>query len=562
MTDQIVSPLDRALPLYTIDALREVERTAQAGLPAHTLMARAGEAAAQFLALRLADLSSRHRSVWFAAGPGNNGGDALVAAVELKRHGFAVGVALPVEVKPDDARWALANARAAGVRIDPALPASLEDCAWLVDGVFGIGLERAFPGEPDSPFAGFARRFAQARAASLPVLALDVPSGINSDTGQAVGGGTPVVATHTLTFIAAKPGLFTGRGRDFAGEVFVAPLGLEACFRQAGLEASTYPEDNSFPQERSFRQDAPLLKESGSRHGTPSSDEHAEVPVRLPMLNAPSRFVPHLPQRMASANKGTFGTLAIIGGANGMMGAPILAARAALYAGAGKIHVGFIGDERPTYDPPHPELMLDQASGLALERMSALAIGCGMGQSDAARETLHRALSADCAKLVDADALNALARDPAAANLLREHAGKTVLTPHPLEAARLLGTDVAAIEQDRLRSARTLATRYRATIVLKGSGTIIASDDGRQVVVNPTGNAGLATGGSGDVLGGMIGALLAQRMPAFDAACAGVFLHGRAAEALAAEGEGPAGLTAGELAPMFRRLLNQLLRTQ
>jgi hydroxyethylthiazole kinase-like uncharacterized protein yjeF len=549
MTDQIVSPLDRALPLYTIDALREVERTAQAGLPPHTLMARAGEAAAQFLALRLADLSSRHRSVWFAAGPGNNGGDALVAAVELKRHGFAVGVALPVEAKPDDARWALANARAAGVRIDPALPASLEDCAWLVDGVFGIGLERAFPGESDSPFAGLARRFAQARAARLPVLALDVPSGINSDTGQAIGGGTPVVATHTLTFIAAKPGLFTGRGRDFAGEVFVAPLGLEACFREPGRAKNAYPEDTSSPQESAFRQ------------GMPDSREQGEAPVRLPLLNAPSLFVPHLPQRAASANKGTFGTLAVIGGANGMMGAPILAARAALYAGAGKIHVGFIGDERPTYDPPHPELMLDQASGLALERMSALAIGCGMGQSDAARETLHRALSTDCAKLIDADALNALARDPAAADLLREHAGHAVLTPHPLEAARLLGTDVAAIEQDRLRSARTLAARYRATIVLKGSGTVIASHDGRQVAVNPSGNAGLATGGSGDVLGGMIGALLAQRMPAFDAACAGVFLHGRAAEALAAEGEGPAGLTAGELAPMFRRLLNQLLRT-
>jgi ADP-dependent NAD(P)H-hydrate dehydratase / NAD(P)H-hydrate epimerase len=520
--DQIVSPLDRSLPLYTIEALREVERTAQASLPPHTLMARAGAAAAQFLAHRLANLPSRHRSVWFAAGPGNNGGDALVAAVELKRHGFAVGVALPVDVKPDDARWALANARAAGVRIDSALPASLDDCAWLVDGVFGIGLERAFPGDADSPFAAFAHRFADARAAHLPILALDVPSGINSDTGQAVGGGTPVTATHTLTFIAAKPGLFTGRGRDFAGEVFIAPIGLDA-----------------------YLQD-------------PSVSHQGDGGERLPVLNGPPAFAPHLARRSASANKGTFGTLAIIGGANGMMGAPILAARAALYAGAGKIHVGFLGNERPTYDPPHPELMLDQVDGLSLERMSALAIGCGMGQSDAARDTLHRALAVDCAKVIDADALNWLARDPEAATLLRDHPDKAVLTPHPLEAARLLGTDVAGIEQDRLRSARTLASRYRATIVLKGSGTVIASADGRHVAVNPTGNAGLATGGSGDVLGGMIGALLAQRMSAFDAACAGVFLHGRAAEALAAQGEGPAGLTAGELAPMFRRLLNQL----
>ncbi len=204
--------------------------------------------------------------------------------------------------------------------------------------------------------------------------------------------------------------------------------------------------------------------------------------------------------------------------------------------------------------------MLDQADALSLERMSALTIGCGMGQGDAARATLLRALSVDCAKLVDADALNWLARDPEAADTLRAHAANAVLTPHPLEAARLLGTDVAAIEQDRLRSARTLASRYRATIVLKGSGTVIASADGQHLAINPTGNAGLATGGSGDVLGGMIGALLAQRMSAFDAACAGVFLHGRAAEALAAQGEGPAGLSAGELAPMFRRLLNQIAR--
>jgi hydroxyethylthiazole kinase-like uncharacterized protein yjeF len=241
-----------------------------------------------------------------------------------------------------------------------------------------------------------------------------------------------------------------------------------------------------------------------------------------------------------------------------MMGAPILAARAALYAGSGKIHVAFLGSDFPAYDPPHPELMLGEFDALALERMSALAIGCGMGQSDASYRALLRALAIDCAKVIDADALNGVARHADAANLLREHSANTVLTPHPLEAARLLATDVAGVEHDRLRAARTLAAKFRATVVLKGSGTIVAAPDGR-VVVNPTGNAGLATGGSGDTLGGMIGALLAQRMPAFEAACAGVFLHGRAAEILSAEGEGPAGLTAGELAPAFRRLLNAML---
>ena len=517
MSDLYVSTRDRALPLYPIEALREVERTAQADLPPHTLMARAGEAAARFLADRMSEPHARHRSVWFVAGPGNNGGDALVAATELKRHGYAVGVALPVEPKPDDARWALAGARAAGVRIDRALPASLDDCAWLVDGVLGIGIERAFPGDEDSPFAGLARRLSMARAAGQRMLALDVPSGLNSDTGQPVGRGSPVLATHTLTFIAAKPGLFTGRGQDYAGEVFVAPIGRDAW------------------------------------HDGPSS---------LPRLNAPEAFSRHLPRRHASAHKGTFGTLAVIGGASGMMGAPILAARAALYAGSGKIHVAFLGPDFPPYDPPHPELMLGMFDALALERMSALAIGCGMGQSEASHRVLLRALAADCAKVIDADALNDVASHADAAQALRERGSLAVLTPHPLEAARLLGTDVAGVEQDRARAARTLAAQYRATVVLKGSGTVIATCDGPdslRLAVNSTGNAGLATGGSGDTLGGMIGALLAQRMPPFEAACAGVFLHGRAAERLAADGNGPAGLTAGELPLAFRRLLNDLL---
>ncbi|HTJ94636.1 MAG TPA: NAD(P)H-hydrate dehydratase, partial [Pararobbsia sp.] len=518
----------------------------QAQLPPHTLMARAGAAAAQFLVGRLASANARHRSVWFVAGPGNNGGDALVAAVELKRHGIAVGVALPIEPRPDDARWALASARAAGVRIDPTLPASLDGCAWLVDGVLGIGVERAFPGDDASPFTEMARRLAEARAAGAPILALDVPSGLHSDTGQAVGGGTPVVATHTLTFIAAKPGLFTGRGRDFAGEVFVAPIGLDA-WQQ--VDASQIGPGATQQQDAS-RTTPPVLRQPG--FAAPYAA------ARLPHLNAPSVFASALPRRDASAHKGTFGTLAIVGGASGMMGAPILAARAALYAGSGKIHVAFLGSDFPAYDPPHPELMLGEFDALALERMSALAIGCGMGQSDASYRALLRALAIDCAKVIDADALNGVARHADAANLLREHSANTVLTPHPLEAARLLATDVAGVEHDRLRAARTLAAKFRATVVLKGSGTIVAAPDGR-VVVNPTGNAGLATGGSGDTLGGMIGALLAQRMPAFEAACAGVFLHGRAAEILSAEGEGPAGLTAGELAPAFRRLLNAML---
>jgi len=412
---------------------------------------------------------------------------------------------MPVDVKPADARWALAGARAAGVAISAAPPASFDGYGWLVDGMFGIGLARGL----DGVFATLAQRLAARARADGHVLALDVPSGLDSDTGNVVGDGPAVRATHTVTFIAAKPGLYTGAGRDHAGAVTIAPLGVDA-------------------------------------------DDPAAA-----HLNAPALFARWLPARDFATHKGTFGTLAVIGGDTGMCGAPILAARAALLAGAGKVHVAFVGSGAPPYDPPHPELMLHAAERLAPDAMDALSIGCGMGGSERARDLLQRALQAGVPTLVDADALNLVARDDALAATLAAHATPCVLTPHPLEAARLLGADTRAVQRDRLAAARALAARYAAVAVLKGSGTVIAAPDGR-LAINPTGNAGLATGGTGDVLGGMIGALLAQRLPPYEAALAGVYLHGLAADTLSAQGDGPAGLSAGELAPTVRRLMNRL----
>jgi ADP-dependent NAD(P)H-hydrate dehydratase / NAD(P)H-hydrate epimerase len=242
-----------------------------------------------------------------------------------------------------------------------------------------------------------------------------------------------------------------------------------------------------------------------------------------------------------------------------MCGAPILAARMALYGGAGKVHVAFLGEGGPPYDPPHPELMLHHIDSLSLDKMSALAIGCGMGSSDRAKTVIAHALPLDAHKLLDADALNLIATDTTLAAAVTARGRQNdpcVLTPHPLEAARLLDTDVKTVQQDRLAAARQLAARFAAVVVLKGSGTVIASPDGR-VSINPTGNAALATGGTGDVLGGLIGAFLAQHLPPFEAALAGVYLHGLAAQELTGEGEGPAGLTAGELAPKVRSLLNR-----
>ncbi|MBN3837725.1 NAD(P)H-hydrate epimerase, partial [Burkholderia sp. Ac-20344] len=347
---------------------------------------RAGAAAARWLSERAA---GDDRPIWFAVGPGNNGGDALVAAAHLQQLGVATQAWMPVPVKPDDAQWALGLAHTAGVPLSATPPASLDGYAWVVDGLFGIGLGRAL----DSAFAEQAARIAAHARRGGHVLALDVPSGLDSDTGRIVGAGVAVAATHTLTFIGAKPGLYTGEGRDLAGEIDVASL------------------DVAPPA-------APAI-----------------------VLNDPARFAAALPARAFASHKGTFGSLAVLGGDTGMCGAPILAARAALFAGAGKVHVGFLGTGAPPYDPPFPELMLHPADRLDLDAMTAIAAGCGLGTREAAATLVRDVLAHDAATLLDADALNLVAThaDLAAAVATRgARDNPCVLTPHPLEAARLL----------------------------------------------------------------------------------------------------------------------------
>ncbi|HEY2023472.1 NAD(P)H-hydrate dehydratase [Paraburkholderia sp.] len=556
----LVDPLNAAhppaLPLLTLTDLRVVESQAAAALPEHTLMARAGQAAARWLLERIAadtSVTKSQQRVWLIAGPGNNGGDALVVATQLHKAGIAVDVCMPVGVKPADARWALDTARAAGVPLSDVAPASLDGYRWLVDGMFGIGLTRAL----DGVFATLARLLSQ-RARACPaqgaVLALDVPSGLDSDTGAVVGGNgaAAVHATHTITFIGAKPGLFTAQGRDLAGRVTVAPLGLSR-----GISG-----DSSDRASAGNGGDSGAVggASSGSNSGGTSSGTSSAAPRSSIQLSAPELFGGFMPPRDFATNKGTFGSLAVVGGDTGMCGAPILAARAALYSGAGKVHVALLGDGAPPYDPPHPELMLHAIDTLPLDTMDALAIGCGMGHRDIATRVMHDVLRLDVPKLLDADALNLIAKD---ASLAAEVTARGVqgdpciLTPHPLEAARLLGSDAPSVQRDRVAAARALAARFASIVVLKGVGTIVAAPDGR-VAINPTGNAALATGGTGDVLGGIIGALLAQHLPRYEAALAGVYLHGLAADTLSAQGHGPAGLTAGELAPMVRSLLNRL----
>lgn len=268
-------------------------------------------------------------------------------------------------------------------------------------------------------------------------------------------------------------------------------------------------------------------------------------------------------KRTADSHKGDYGTLALIGGSTGMSGALILAASAALLTGCGRVHAAFCQTALPApWIDAYPEIMLATAADILHNpSIDTWAIGCGMGQHPDAHHTLRQTLDHSRARhqpiLLDADALNLLARDPDLQTALAAHTACAVLTPHPAEAARLLTCDTRAIQANRAHSAQALAAQYRAWVVLKGHHTLIASPEGH-LITNPSGNAALATAGSGDVLTGMIAALLAQKIPPEHAIPAAVWLHGAAADQLMIHNIPLAGLRASEIAPIARHIRQQL----
>ena len=493
--------------LYTVSEIREIEQASLATLPEGTLMQRAGTAAAQF-ALGLLTRATTNTRVLAVAGPGNNGGDAIEAARLLAEHGLDVTVLLcanPTRL-PADARNVLERARNSPINfLDAAGASSVPQGDWdlAIDGLFGIGLTR--------PISGVHRMLVEGiNSLRCPVLALDVPSGLDADTGSIVGSdGIAVRATHTLTFIADKPGLHTLFGRDCAGHVHVASLDID---RSRFKPARTH-------------------------------------------LSSVESFSAFLKKRPHNSHKGSYGDVIIAGGAPGMAGAPILAARAAAKCGAGRVFTAFIGDP-PPYDSLQPELMCRASSTMDFSA-GTLVAGPGMGTSREAHDVLARILHTRNPVVLDADALNLIAGEPGLQIKLAERAAPTVMTPHPLEAARLLNASTPNVQSDRLLAARELARRFHAVVVLKGSGSVIA-DPGGDAAINTTGNAALSTAGTGDVLAGVCGALLAQGFPAWNAALAATWMHGHAADILVQQGIGPIGLTAGELIPAVRTLLNQL----
>jgi hydroxyethylthiazole kinase-like uncharacterized protein yjeF len=489
--------------LYSCGQIRAIEHAAQARLPPGTLMERAGEAAAAF-ALELLD-GEAAGAVLVLAGPGNNGGDGLELAAHLARAGAEVELLhFAGEAEPSfEAGRALQRAMKAGVRFVDEIPAG-RPWRLVVDALFGIGLAR--------PLSGRARELAAWTAGvDCPLLALDVPSGLDADTGAVLGpDGIAVSATHTITFLGNKPGLHTAEGCDHAGEVRVDMLGAD------GLHA-----------------------------------ESAQA-----VLNGPALFAERLAPRRRNSHKGSFGDLAVLGGARGMAGAAVLAARAALHGGAGRVFAAML-DGGMALDPLQPEIMFREAAGMEFAGRTVVA-GPGMGQADLAIHLLGKVLEARAPLVLDADALNLCAARPELQERVPAHGGELVLTPHPLEAARLLGVTAPIVQADRLENGRELAMRFNAVVVLKGAGSVIARPDGF-VAVNTSGNPGLATGGSGDVLAGFCGALLAQGWPAWEAALGAVWMHGTAADWLVADGDGPIGLTAGELPRAIRAVYNGLI---
>ena len=495
--------LPHGTPVFRTDEIRRIEAAAAALDPPPPLMERAGLAAAE-LARDLTD--GKGGRVVVLAGPGNNGGDAFVVARHLKQWWFDVAVTFTGnrEKLSADAGAAFDAWHAAGGTITAEHPTAAP-CALIVDGLFGIGLQRNLTDR----YAGLVGWMNGARS---PVLALDVPSGLESDSGRVLG--CAVRAAHTITFIGLKPGLLTLEGPEHSGVLHVARLDLEA----------------------------------ESPPATTGSVIGAEA----------LRHV--LSPRRANSHKGTYGSVGIVGGSAGMTGAALLAGRAALKLGSGRVYVGFIDQSAPAVDLVQPELMLRSARDtLALDHLTCIAVGPGLGQSDDARTLLRSAAVSPLPLVLDADALNILAAEKSVRAALTARTAPTLLTPHPAEAGRLLDCSTADVQRDRVSAATQLAKTFNAGVVLKGVGSLCAWPDGTWAI-NTSGNPGMASAGMGDVLTGILAALLSQGAPAREALAAGVYLHGAAADALATEGVGPIGMTAAETIDAARRLLNAAIQ--
>ncbi len=475
--------LYRAAQVHHLDG----RAMAEGGIPGATLMARAGAAA--FSAARRRWPVAQYWLV--VCGAGNNAGDGYVMARLALEGGLTVAVAhlAPPATLKGDAFDAFEAAAAAGVPVAPFDSTSLDGVELVVDALLGIGTNR--------PVEGVWREAIEAiNDCPAPVLALDIPSGLHPDSGQPQG--VAVRADFTMSFVGLKRGLFTGSGRHYSGTVAFADLGI------------------------------------------PPHLYREEVPAAL--LDSGQDLAVWLPSREPAAHKGRYGHVLVVGGDVGMAGAPRLAAQGAARAGAGLVSVATRPAHAPVQAAVVPEVMfrgVDSPADLRglLRRATVVALGPGLGQEDWGLRLWEAALTFTGPLVVDADGLNLLTRRP-------RRREDWILTPHPGEAARLLGMEVSQVEADRFAAAEALHRRYGGVVVLKGAGTLVVAEG--QCWVCRAGNPGMASGGMGDVLTGIIAGLWAQGLPPAAAARVGVFVHAAAADEVAAE-RGQRGLMASDL---------------
>lgn len=499
MTSHSEKQYSSSLPhsAWSADWIRQAEPAAAAslGISLYSLMLRAG-AAAYALACDHYP-ASRH---WLVlCGHGNNGGDGYVVARLAAAAGASVTVIACGGSRPLPAEAAAARQAwlESGGQIQPANSRWPQDIDLIIDGLLGTGLGAA----PRAPYDALIEAV---NRASAPVIALDIPSGLLAESGAVPG--AAIRAAHTMTFIALKPGLLTGQARDWVGQLHYSTLGL--------------------------------------------ADWLAEQPSQIQRFTA-GNLGQWLTPRRPCSHKGDHGRLLVVGGDHGLGGAIRMAAEAALRAGAGLVRVLTHMEHVGPLLTARPELMVQRLSDdtllQALEWADVIVIGPGLGQGDWGRNALKLLQASDKPTLWDADALNLLALHP-------EKRQNRVITPHPGEAARLLSCRTADIESDRLLAARRLVAQYGGVVVLKGAGTLIAGPRGEMAIAD-VGNAGMASGGMGDVLSGIIGGLLAQKLPLYDAACAGCVVHGAAADYVAAK-QGTRGLLATDLLPAIPHYVN------
>lgn len=495
--NQVFTPLPTAL--YRADQVRELDRRAieDHGIAGYTLMSRAG-AAVQREALRRWPAARRAAVV---CGVGNNAGDGFVVARLLAEAGLDVEVytLAPVERLRGDARTAFEAMVEAGITPVTAPPVDLAGCDFVVDAMFGTGLDREVSGH-------WAETITALNAAPVPVIAVDIPSGLHADRGVPLN--VAVQAVCTVSFIGLKVGMLTAAGPAFCGSV---------CFDDLGVPAAVY------------------------EGITPAARRCVEADLARVLR-----------PRRRDAHKGQFGHVVVVGGNVGMAGAVRLAGEAALRSGAGLVTVATRAAHVGGLLAGCPELMVQAVEpprrlATLLNRASVVVVGPGLGQDDWSRACLQACLESGRPLVVDADALNLLAYEP----LCNDH---WILTPHPGEAARLLGLTVGQIQNDRFAALQALSESYRGVVVLKGAGTLIQAGLECPPWLADCGNPGMATAGMGDVLSGVIGALVAQGHALAEAAWAGVVVHGAAGDLAARRGE--RGLTAGEVTACLRAVVN------